>query len=40
MIFKSMRKNSLLLALFALITAFILASTDRLTEDRIASSED
>ena len=39
MIFKSMRKNSLLLALFALITAFILASTDRLTEDRIASSE-
>ena len=39
MIFKSMRKNSLLLALFALITAFILASTDRLTDDRIASSE-
>ena len=39
MIFKSMGKNSLLLALFALITALILASTDRLTEDRIADSE-
>ena len=39
MIFKSMGKNSLLLALFALITALILASTDRLTEDRIAESE-
>lgn len=39
MIFKSMGTNSLLLALFALITALILASTDRLTEDRIAESE-
>ncbi|MGB2172612.1 MAG: electron transport complex subunit RsxG [Porticoccaceae bacterium] len=39
MIFKSMGKNSLLLALFALITALILASTYRLTEDRIAESE-
>jgi electron transport complex protein RnfG len=39
MIFKSMGKNSLLLALFALITALILASTDRLTVDRIAESE-
>jgi len=39
MIFQSMGKNSLLLAVFALITAFILASTDRLTEDRIAKSE-
>ena len=39
MIFKSMGKNSLLLAVFALITAVILASTDRLTEDRIAESE-
>jgi electron transport complex protein RnfG len=39
MIVKSMGKNSLLLAVFALITAFILASTDRLTEDRIAESE-
>ena len=36
---KSMGKNSLLLAVFALVTAFILASTDRLTEDRIADSE-
>ena len=39
MIFQSMGKNSLLLAVFALITAVILASTDRLTEDRIAESE-
>jgi electron transport complex protein RnfG len=39
MIFKSMGKNSLLLALFALVTALILASTDRLTEGRIAESE-
>ena len=39
MIFKSMGKNSLLLAVFALVTAVILASTDRLTEDRIAESE-
>jgi len=39
MIFKSMGKNSLLLALFALITALILASTDRLTEEPIAESE-
>ncbi len=39
MIFQSMGKNSLLLALFALITALILASTDRITEDRIAESE-
>ena len=39
MIFQSMGKNSLLLAVFALITALILASTDRLTEDRIAESE-
>ncbi len=39
MIFQSMSKNSLLLALFALITALILASTDRVTEDRIAESE-
>ena len=39
MIFQSMGKNSLLLAIFALITALILASTDRLTEDRIATSE-
>ena len=39
MIFQSMGKNSLLLAVFALITAFILASTDRLTQDRIAQSE-
>jgi len=39
MIFQSMGKNSSLLAIFALITAVILASTDRLTEDRIAESE-
>ena len=39
MIFKSIGKNSTLLAVFALITALILASTDRLTEDRIAQSE-
>ena len=39
MIFQSMGKNSLLLAVFALITAVILASTERLTEDRIAESE-
>lgn len=39
MMLKSMGKNSLLLAVFALVTAFILASTDRLTEDRIADSE-
>ncbi len=39
MIFQSMGKNSLLLALFALITALILASTDRVTEVRIAESE-
>ena len=39
MIFKSMGNNSLLLALFALVTALILASTDRLTEERIAESE-
>ena len=39
MIFKSMGKNSTLLAVFALITALILASTDRFTEDRIAQSE-
>jgi electron transport complex protein RnfG len=39
MIFKSMGKNSLLLALFALITALVLASTDRVTKDRIAESE-
>jgi electron transport complex protein RnfG len=39
MIFKSMGKNSLLLAGFALITAFILATTDQLTKDRIAESE-
>jgi electron transport complex protein RnfG len=39
MIFKSMGINSLLLAVFALITAFILASTNRLTADRIADSE-
>jgi electron transport complex protein RnfG len=39
MIIKSMGKNSVLLAVFALITALILASTDRLTEDRIAESE-
>ncbi|MAW23845.1 MAG: electron transport complex subunit RsxG [Cellvibrionales bacterium TMED47] len=39
MIFKSIGKNSTLLAVFTLITALILASTDRLTEDRIAKSE-
>jgi electron transport complex protein RnfG len=39
MIFQSMGKNSLLLALFALITALILASTDRVTEDRIAAQK-
>ena len=39
MIFKSMGKNSLLLSVFALVTAVILASTDHLTEDRIAESE-
>ena len=39
MIFQSMGKNSLLLALFALITALVLATTDRITEDRIAESE-
>ena len=39
MIFKSMGNNSLLLALFALVTALVLASTDRLTEERIAESE-
>ena len=39
MIFQSMGKNSLLLVVFAMITAVILASTDRLTEDRIAESE-
>jgi len=39
MIVKSISNNSLLLAVFALVTALILASTDRLTEDRIAESE-
>ena len=39
MIFTSMGRNSILLALFALVTALILASTYRLTEDRIAESE-
>jgi len=39
MILKSIGKNSLLLAFFALVTALILASTDRLTEQRITESE-
>ena len=39
MIFKSMGKNSLLLAVFALLTALILASTNKLTETPIAEAE-
>lgn len=39
MILKSISANSLLLAVFALVTALILATTDRLTEERIAESE-
>ena len=39
MIVKSMGKNSLLLAVFALLTALILASTDRVTEGPIAEAE-
>ena len=39
MIFKSMGKNSLLLAVFALLTALILASTNKLTEAPIAEAE-
>lgn len=39
MIFKSMGKNSFLLALFALLTALILASTNKLTEAPIAEAE-
>jgi electron transport complex protein RnfG len=39
MTLQSIRFNSILLAIFALITAIILASTDSLTRDRIADSE-
>jgi electron transport complex protein RnfG len=39
MILKSIRFNAILLAIFALITAIVLASTDALTRDRIAKSE-
>ena len=36
---KSIKKNSLLLALFALATALLLATTNFLTKERIAESE-
>ena len=39
MIFKSIGFNSVVLAIFALITAIILATTNDLTRDRIADSE-
>lgn len=39
MIFKSMGFNSVVLAIFALVTAVILAATNDLTRDRIAESE-
>lgn len=39
MILQSIRFNAILLAVFALITAIILASTDSLTRDKIAESE-
>ena len=39
MIFKSIGFNSIVLAIFALVTAVILATTNDLTRDRIAESE-
>lgn len=39
MVAESMRFNSIVLAVFALITALILSGTDLLTRDRIAASE-
>jgi electron transport complex protein RnfG len=39
MILQSIRFNAIVLAVFALITAVILASTDSLTRDKIAESE-
>ena len=39
MTFASIRRNSLLLAGFALVTAMVLATTDSLTKERIADSE-
>jgi electron transport complex protein RnfG len=39
MTFESIRRNSLLLAGFALVTAVVLATTDSLTKQRIADSE-
>ncbi|MDG0971017.1 MAG: electron transport complex subunit RsxG [Porticoccaceae bacterium] len=39
MILQSIRFNAIVLAIFALITAIILASTDSLTRDKIAESE-
>ena len=39
MILQSIRFNAIVLAVFALVTAIILASTDTLTRDRIADSE-
>jgi len=39
MTFASIRRNSLLLAGFALVTAVVLATTDSLTKERIAESE-
>jgi len=39
MILQSIRFNAIVLAVFALITAIILASTDSLTRDKIAESE-
>ncbi|MGB0668641.1 MAG: electron transport complex subunit RsxG [Porticoccaceae bacterium] len=39
MTFASIRRNSLLLAGFALVTAVVLATTDSLTKERIADSE-
>ena len=39
MLSESIAKNSTLLAVFALVTALILATTNHLTEDRIAESE-
>lgn len=39
MIFKSIGFNSIVLAIFALVTAVILATTNDLTRDRIADSE-
>lgn len=39
MILKSMRFNSIALAIFALVTALVLAGTNELTRERIADAE-